>query len=161
MLTDSQGSWTLGSEGDRSTRYPTIRMLQLPALETLVVETYENNLSNCLTDVLFSIHSAPRLSLVTFTFSTLFRGNFPVYDTWRGVDGWLARLARMCAKEKDGLKVELRLLSQDWPAAEGFLCLLEKAGGEVQAIKIPEMSFVPRSFTTPANTSHVYPKLER
>jgi len=140
MLTDFQDSWSL--RGDRSTRYPTIQMPQLPALETLVVETYTNDLSSRLTDVLFSIHSAPRLSSVTFTFSRLFGSTLPVYDAWRGVDGWLARLAGTGAKEKDGLKVEIRLLSQDWPAAEGFLCLFEKAGGEVQAIKTLETMFV-------------------
>jgi len=120
----------------RAARYPAIYIPQLPALKTLIVETYTNDLSHGLTDILFSIRSVPQLSSVTFTFARLFSGDFPVYDAWRGVDGWLEQLARTEVREKDGLKVEMRVLSEEWPAGDGFLCSFEKAGGEVRVVKV-------------------------
>ena len=81
-------------------------MPQLPVLETLVVKSCANNLSNRLADTLLSIRSAPQLSLVSFTFPRSFGRNFPVYNTWRGVDNWLVLLARSGSRERDGLKVE-------------------------------------------------------
>jgi len=116
-------------------QHPTIHMPQLPALKTLVVKTYVNRLSRRLTDILLSIRSVPQLSSVTFTFAGSPSGNFPTYDAWCGVDNWLAQLARTGVRGEDSLKVEMRMLSEDWPGGEGFLCLFEKAGGEVRVVE--------------------------
>ena len=117
--------------GDRTAQRPTIRIPRLPALEALVVEASRTHISDRLADILFSIHSSPKLSSIAFTFSrAISRRQFPAYDAWRSIDDWLARLARMRTKS-NGLKVELRPV-EAWPEAEGFLCLFEEAGGEVR-----------------------------
>ena len=117
---------------DQTARYPdTIHIPQLPALEALRIEIFGNDISNCLVDVLFSIHSAPQLSSITFDLAWALGGKVLPYDTWHGIDGWLVWLARTGAREKNGLKAEMRLLSS-WPAAEGCLRLFKEAGGEVR-----------------------------
>jgi len=67
---------------DRTARYPgMIHIPQLPALETLYIGTFGNDWSNRLVDILFSIHSAPQLSSVTFNLSWVLGGEVPDYDT--------------------------------------------------------------------------------
>lgn len=128
MLTSFQDRF----RDDRTARDRMIWMPQLPALETLVVEIVTDDISDRLADVLLSIHSAPQLSLITFAFSRAFYNRyFPVYDRWRNIDGWLARLARTRIKADDELEVEMWLV-EAWPASEGFLRLFEEAGGEVR-----------------------------
>ena len=120
---------------NRTARYPDlIHIPQLPALKTLRIETYAGSISNHIADILFSLHLALQLSSVTFKLLGELSSKVHVHNTWRGIDSWLVRLARTGAREKDGLKVEMRSLMEDTPAAERFLRWFKEAGGEVHII---------------------------
>ena len=73
---------------------PAVLLPPLPALTTLKIGLCSGGPFPHLADILSSIHLAPALTSITFTFDRWWYGEyFPSSDPWAEVDKWLARMA--------------------------------------------------------------------
>jgi len=84
--------------------------------------------------LLHSIHSAPELSSVTFSFASRFFTAFavPPPEYWIVADEWLARIVTARTTPKVGLEVVLA----EWPEGneewEGYFPAFRRSGGELK-----------------------------
>jgi len=111
---------------------PEVHLPPLSALARVEIQLYSEGISGRLVDLLSSIHSAPALSSVTFTFPVRHGASvFPPPGPWVGVDKWLARLTGDRGRAEGGLTVMLK----PWPDGdsnwEGYFPTFRMAGGKL------------------------------
>ena len=110
---------------------PAVLLPPLPALTTLRIGLCSGGPFPRLAHVLSSIHSAPALTSITFTFDRWWYGEyFPSSDPWVEVDKWLAKMA-LQTEVKGSLTMILAQQREDGTALEGYFPEFRKAGGEL------------------------------
>ena len=111
---------------------PPIHLPSLPALTTLVIELWMDDISPRLTNILCSIDSAPVLTSIAIESSNWNFIEHPhLAGPWVDVDRWLSRIARH-AKVKGELPLMLRLWPKGRSVWPGFLPEFRESGGEIK-----------------------------
>ena len=111
---------------------PPINLPSFPALTTLVIYLWIGDPSPRLTNILYSICSAPVLTSVTIECEDWrLRKHPPLEDSWVDVDRWLSHIAKHAE-----VKGSLALILERWPEGrlvwEGFMPEFRESGGEIK-----------------------------
>ena len=111
---------------------PPIRLPSLPLLTTLVIEVYVVDPSPHLTNILFSIDSAPALSSITIRHVDWKSTEYLCLGVpWVDVDRWLSQIAKH-TKVTGGLLLTLGQWPEGEPVWEEFLPEFRKSGGKIK-----------------------------
>ena len=109
---------------------PPVHLPPLPALTTLVIYLGMINPSPCLTNVLYSIGSAPALTSITIE-NLVWKLAEPRADPWGDMDRWLSQTAKHAR-----IKGSFPLTLMGWPEEKSlgreFLPKFRESGGEIE-----------------------------
>lgn len=112
-----------------NTRHP-IHLPFLPALITLKVDLCADVPSPRLTNILYSIDSAPALTSITIEYKGWDIIEHLPSGPWVDVDRWLSRIVKH-TKVAGGLPLTLELWPEGKSVWEGFLHRFMEAGGKL------------------------------